>query len=249
VVLKVKLTDLPPVSPEKSLDEFLSSSRLDLVRSLKSEGILNSKIIEDALLHVPREEFLWPGTPKSVAYLDEPVLLDETGQTISAPHMIVMMLEEFQLSPGLKVLEIGAGSGYNAALITHMVSKGISKAAEPLVVTIERNSVLAKFARNNIERLHLAGYCQVVEGDGSLGYPQESDQELYDRIMVTAGAPRIPAFLKKQLKTGGILEVPVGGDGYQQLTIVKRTTRKEFDQRRSVDCVFVPLIGADANPA
>ncbi len=158
-------------------------------------------MIEEALLKVPREDFLWPGTPKSVAYVDEPVLLNETGQTISAPHMIVMMLEEFQIEPGLKVLEIGAGSGYNAALITHIVSEGISKAKAPLVVTIERNSALSKFARNNIQKVGLASFCQVVEGDGSLGYPQESSEELYDRIMVTAGAPRIPAFLKKQLKT------------------------------------------------
>ena len=169
-----------------------------LIESLRDEGILKSKSVEEALLAVPREEFIWPGTPASIAYQDEPILLDETGQTISAPHMIVMMLEEFDLSTGLKVLEIGCGSGYNAALISHIVSRGVPKSVEPLVVSVERDPSLVAFARQNIERAKLSEFCKVVEGDGSLGYPQESSDELYDRIMVTAGAPHIPVFLKKQ---------------------------------------------------
>jgi protein-L-isoaspartate(D-aspartate) O-methyltransferase len=235
-------------SPE-GLRRFLIDSRADLLASLKAELILKSREIEEALLNVPREKFLWPGTPESAAYFDEPVQLGDTGQTISAPHMIVMMLEEFQLAPGLEVLEIGTGSGYNAALIAYIVSRGISKLAEPLVISIERNGPLAKFARKNIESVELGSYCKVIEGDGSLGYPQEADQEMYDRIIVTAGAPHIPVFLKKQLKVGGILEVPVGANGFQRLMILKKNARQEFEQHRSVDCVFVPLIGADAHRA
>jgi protein-L-isoaspartate(D-aspartate) O-methyltransferase len=233
--------------PDKDVNEFLARSRSGLILSLKAEGILKSKSVEQALQDIPREEFLWTGSPKSLAYLDEPVSLNQTGQTISAPHMVVMMLEELELKPGLKVLEVGAGSGYNAALITCMVTKGISEPEDPLVVTIERNPLLANFARENIERMKLSGYCRVVEGDGSLGYPQEAEWEFYDRIIVTAGAPRVPAYLKKQLKVGGIMEVPVGSGMYQRLLILKKNAIKEFEQRRSVDCVFVPLIGADAH--
>ena len=222
---------------------------MDLLASLKAERILKSKEIEDALLQVPREKFLWPGTPESVAYLDEPVLLDDTGQTISAPHMVVLMLEELKLEPDQKVLEIGSGSGYNAALITWIVSKGQHRGNDPLVISVERDARLAKFAQKNLESVHLDKFCKVIEGDGSLGYPQEADEQLYDRILVTAGAPHIPVFLKKQLKIGGILQVPVGADGYQRLMILKKNAKREFEQHRSVDCVFVPLIGADAHQA
>ncbi len=111
--------------------------------------------------------------------------------------MIVLMLEELLLTPGLKVLEIGTGSGYNAALIAYIVSRGVSR-TEPLVISVERNGSLAKFARENIDSVQLGPYCKVIEGDGSLGYPQEAEQELDDRIIVTAGAPHIPVFLKKQ---------------------------------------------------
>jgi len=222
---------------------------VDLLASLKAERILKSKEIEDALLQVPREKFLWPGTPESVAYLDEPVLLDETGQTISAPHMVVLMLEELKLEPDQKVLEIGSGSGYNAALITWIVSKGQHRGNDPLVISVERDARLAKFAQKNLESVHLDKFCKVIEGDGSLGYPQEAEEELYDRILVTAGAPHVPVFLKKQLKIGGILQVPVGADGYQRLMILKKNAKREFEQHRSVDCVFVPLIGADAHQA
>jgi protein-L-isoaspartate(D-aspartate) O-methyltransferase len=233
------------MTSEETLDKFLSESRISLVHSLKAEGILKTGNIEEALLNVRREDFLWPGTPKSLAYLDEPISLNETGQTISAPHMITMMLEKFELWPGLKVLEIGSGSGYNAALITYIVTKS---ASDLFVTSIERNSSLAEFARNNIERAGFSKYCIVIEGDGSLGYPEQSDKEIYDRIIVTAGAPRVPVFLKKQLKIGGIMEIPVGGSGYQVLTILRKNSRREFEQQRSVDCVFVPLVGSDANP-
>jgi protein-L-isoaspartate(D-aspartate) O-methyltransferase len=231
----------------QSVDEFLRESKSNLIESLKAEGILRSKTIEDALLNVPREEFLPVGTPKSMAYLDEPLGLADTGQTISAPHMVVMMLEEAKLSSGLSVLEIGTGSGYNAALTAYIVSRGVTKDHTELVITIERNEELFRFATKNIERVGLAPFCKVVLGDGSLGYPQESEEELYDRIIVTAAAPKVPVFLKKQLKIGGIMEVPVGSGTFQKLTILKKNEKRGFEQRKSVDCVFVPLIGSDAH--
>jgi protein-L-isoaspartate(D-aspartate) O-methyltransferase len=229
------------------LREYLSESKLSLIQSLKNEGILKSKIVEEAMISVPREEFLWPGTPSSIAYEDEPILLSQTGQTISAPHMIVIMLEELKLSRGLKVLEIGSGSGYNASLISCIVSNGMLNAENPLVLSVERDPSLVAFARDNVERVHLSTFCNIVEGDGSLGYPQESTTELYDRIIVTAGAPRVPTFLKKQLKIGGILEIPVGGVSYQKLMVLKKTPDGGFEQQKLVDCMFVPLIGSDAH--
>jgi protein-L-isoaspartate(D-aspartate) O-methyltransferase len=135
-------------------------------------------------------------------------------------------------------------------LIGHIVSKGLEPDV-PLVVSVERDENLAQFATKNIERIGLSRVIRVVSGDGSLGYPQESEEELYDRIIVTAGAPRIPLYLKKQLKKDGILEVPVGGRTFQKLVKLKKREGKpgkeEFEETRLVDCMFVPLIGADAN--
>ncbi len=159
-------------SPE-GLHQFLLDSRADLLASLKAEKILKSNEIEEALLNVPREKFLWPGTPESAAYFDEPVQLDDSGQTISAPHMIVLMLEELLLTPGLKVLEIGTGSGYNAALIAYIVSRGVSR-TEPLVISVERNGSLAKFARENIDSVQLGLVLQGDRGGWISGLPSGS---------------------------------------------------------------------------
>jgi len=228
----------------------LSESREDLIRSLKIEGILKSKVVEDSIRAIPRDNFLWHGTPTFLAYADEPQPLGETGQTISAPHMVVMMLEELEITPGLKILEIGCGSGYQAALLGWIASRG--KSGERLVVSIERDERLVKFARNNIARIGLANVVTVVEGDGTLGYPQECADELYERIIVAAGARRIPTFLKKQLKTGGILLAPVGGVLYQKLLKIRKTRSANgsvsFAEKKLIDCMFVPLIGQDQPP-
>ncbi len=211
---------------------------------------MKSPQITEALSAVPREAFLDQGTSKSLAYLDEPLPIAASGQTISAPHMVVMMLEELELRPGLKVLEIGAGSGYNAALMGYIVSRGIEQIPEPRVISIERDEKLADFARQNIEKVGLSKIVQIITGDGSLGYPQESTEELYDRIIITAGAPRVPHFLKAQLKKEGILLGPVGGRAYQRLLKVrKHPGKREFMEEKLVECMFVPLIGADAHPA
>jgi protein-L-isoaspartate(D-aspartate) O-methyltransferase len=180
------------------------------------------------------------------------VSLGGTGQTISAPHMVVIMLEELALAPHLKVLEIGGGSGYNAAVMGHMVSAGRYKTTEPLVFSVERVPELAKFAERNIDRLGMSKVVRIVEGDGSLGYPQESSEPTYDRILVAAGAPRIPYYLKKQLKYGGLMEVPVGGFGFQKLKKFRKdrdeeSGRERFSEEDIVDCAFVPLVGQDAH--
>ncbi|MGI0092019.1 MAG: protein-L-isoaspartate O-methyltransferase family protein [Nitrososphaerales archaeon] len=229
----------------------IKESRDQLILSLKSEGILKSKLVEDAIRAVPRERFLWKGTPNFLAYADEPQPLGRTGQTISAPHMVVMMLEELELKSELRVLEIGTGSGYNAALVGWITSQGRKKTDSRLVFSIERDLELVEFAKRNIESVGLGSLVEIIAGDGSLGYPPGSEMELYDRILVTAGAPKVPSFLKKQLKTDGILEVPVGGSTYQKLLkIIKKNPKdgkQAFEETKLVDCMFVPLVGQDAH--
>jgi protein-L-isoaspartate(D-aspartate) O-methyltransferase len=229
--------------PERAFD--LDASREDLIKSLKREGILKSQVVEDAIMSVPRDKFLWRETPEFLAYADEPQGLGESGQTISAPHMVVIMLEELELSRGLRVLEVGGGSGYNAALMAWICSRG--EKARVFVSSIERDEALAKFARENIEQVGLSQYIEVIEGDGSLGYPQELQSEIYDRIIVAAAANRVPLLLKAQLKTGGILEVPVGGNAYQKLLKIKKGRAEDgtvwFKEKPVTDCIFVPLVG------
>lgn len=223
----------------------LEETKKELIRSLRSQGVLKSKIVEDALRTIPREKFMWKNIPDLLAYVDEPQPLGETGQTISAPHMVVIMLEELEMCSGLRVLEVGTGSGYNAALLGWICSRG--EKDQVLVTSIEQDEKLADFARKNLELVGLSQYVEVVEGDGSLGYPQESQREMYDRIIVAAGAYRIPLFLKAQLKSGGILEVPVGGSAYQTLLKIKKVKMDDgtvqFTQKAVVDCMFVPLVG------
>lgn len=224
----------------------------ELILSLKKQRVLKSSIVEKALRAIKREDFLWPGDPGYLAYIDEPRMIGNTGQTISAPHMVVIMLEELELKEGLKVLEIGTGSGYNAALMGWIVSHGATQVSEPLVVSVERDPRLVKFARDNLDKAGLSKTIEVVLGDGSLGFPQGSKEEIYDRIVVTAAAPRVPVFLKQQLKTGGIIEAPIGRTQYQDLVkLKKKKARKglaihEFKESKIIECVFVPLMGEDA---
>jgi len=208
-----------------------------LVRRLEREGILKTSEVVRAFLKVPRELFVWPGM-EDQAYWDTPLPLGDTGQTISAPHMVAIMLEELKVKPNMKVLEIGTGSGYNAALIAELVGpKGE-------VITIERVQELVEFAKKNIERAGYASIVKVIHGDGTLGYPPKSTEAIYDRIIVTAAAPRVPKYLLLQLKEEGILLAPVGPPGYQELT---RITKRggQLHEERLGGCVFVPLIGED----
>jgi protein-L-isoaspartate(D-aspartate) O-methyltransferase len=218
-----------------------------LVQSLKLQGVLKSSAVEQAFLNVPREEFIWQRDSTDIAYVDEPLALGETGQTISAPSMVAIMLEELELGPGMRVLEVGTGSGYNAALLGSIVGRKVSN--EPNVISIERDPKLGTFAENNLRRVNMADYVKVVVGDGTLGYPARSEEELYDRIIVTAGAPEIPHYLNLQLKIGGIMEIPVGNIGVQTLVKLRKVPdpanhrRHRMKREDIVGCMFVPLIG------
>ena len=203
-----------------------------LVRGLVRSGYVKSPAIEDAFRTVPRERFVTPDLHAD-AYDDTPLPIP-LGQTISAPSMIAIMLEEADLRRGLKVLDVGTGSGYNAALLAAIIG------AES-VVSIERHAELLDFARGN---LAAAGYAvRLVAGDGTLGYPPEAP---YDRIVVTAGAPRIAKSWIAQTKIGGRIVAPIGRSTFSQtLVIATKTAEDQVVKREGTACAFVPLVGKE----
>lgn len=210
--------------------------RVMLVEKLKIEGIIKSELVEEAFLSVPRECFV-PDHLRVYAYSDTPLPIGY-GQTISAPHMVAIMTEELRVEPGDKVLEIGTGSGYQATVLAHIVSK------QPggHVYTIERIPQLARRAVVNIAnaRQDLLDFITVIVGDGSKGV--ELFQP-YDKIIVTAAAPRIPEPLLQQLRPGGVMVIPVGNRWEQTLQIVIKDRKGSIRIRDSIACIFVPLIG------
>jgi len=211
--------------------------RKQLVERLKREGIIRSKKVEKAFLTVPRELFV-PEHYREYAYMDSPLPIGY-GQTISAPHMVALMTELLNLDEGMKVLEVGTGSGYQAAIIAEIVAPKDSK--EPgRVITIERLPELAEFAKRNLDKAGYSDRIVVIVGDGTLGYPPEAP---YDRIIVTAGAPDIPKPLVEQLKPGGRMVIPVGDKYMQYLYIVDKTPSGKLVISKDIPCLFVPLIG------
>jgi len=209
----------------------LELERDRLIASLMRRGYIANERVEQAMRRVPREEFL-PADLRDEAYVDSPLPIGE-GQTISAPHMVAIMVEQLDLKAGHKVLEIGAGSGYHAAVCAEIVGP------EGHIYTIERISSLASFAEENLKRTGYANVVTVIFGDGTKGLPEHAP---YDRIFVAAGAPDVPSPLQEQLTDGGKMLVPVGGRFYQDLIRVERAGKK-FKKESLGGCVFVPLIG------
>jgi len=208
-----------------------SEQRSNLVDSLIRKGYVRSAEVADAVRKVPREEFV-PENMRGDAYVDSPLPIG-SGQTISAPHMVAIMVEASDLHPGHKVLEVGAGSGYHAAVVAELV------APDGHVFTMERHQDLADFARENLERTGYSHSVTVICGDGSRGLPEHAP---YDRIFVACGAPNIPKPLMDQVSDGGSLLVPVGGRFYQDLIRMERNG-DEFTRMSLGGCVFVPLVG------
>jgi len=209
-----------------------SMLRQALVESLVEEGVIRSKIVKEAMLKVPREEFV-PIHLRHYAYEDTPLPIGY-GQTISAPHMVALMCEEAQLAPGMRVLEIGTGSGYHAAVIAEIVGpKGA-------VYSIERLAELSSFARRNLARTGYLDRVTLIIGDGSMGYPPAAP---YDRIIVTAAAPEVPPPLIDQLARNGIMVIPVGDRFNQILYVVRKKSDGSLEYRTVTPCLFVPLIG------
>ena len=212
--------------------------RDSLVDKLLNQGYIRTERVKYAMLKVPREEFI-PPENRPYAYADQPLPIG-SGQTISAPHMVAMICEKLDLTEGMKVLEIGTGFGYNAAVVAELLG------SEGHLFTIERLESLAEQSRDNLERTGYSDKVTVITGDGTLGYPEEAP---YDRIYATASAPEIPEPLKEQLKIGGKLILPVGSiDYFQELVCVERISTDEFKTRRLGGVVFVPMIGEHGWP-
>ncbi len=189
-------------------------------------GIKDERVIK-AMRKVPRHEFL-PEALRAAAYGDHALPIGE-GQTISQPYMVALMTELLELTGGERVLEIGTGSGYQAAVLAELCSK---------VYTVERIKGLAVRARETLDRL---GYRNVAIKvyDGTYGWKEMAP---FDAIMVTAGAPDIPAPLMEQLAVNGRMVIPVG-ERYSQTLIKAVKTPSGVVTQRGIPCVFVPLIG------
>jgi protein-L-isoaspartate(D-aspartate) O-methyltransferase len=202
-------------------------------RQLVGRGISDPRVLE-AFRSVPREDFL-PSALKEFAYQDAPLPIGD-GQTISQPYIVAVMLEALGLRGNERVLEIGTGSGYSAALLGRLANT---------VFTIERLATLATQAR---ERLAKLGYANVFVqlGDGTLGWPQHAP---YDAIAVAAGGPDVPRALLEQLARGGRLVIPVGADESSQVLVrVTRDESGQFHRQDLADVRFVPLIGQQGWP-
>jgi len=211
------------------VDKMLAEKKETLIKYLIRTGHLKTDRIIQAFRNVPREVFV-PTHLKDYAYVNEPLPIGE-GQTISQPLTIADMTEALEPRPGQKILEIGAGSGYQAALLAEIVGdKG-------RIISVERVKKLAEEARQRIKKL---GYKNIliVVGDGSVGYVKEAP---YDRIIVTCAAPAVPEPLKEQLKTGGIMIIPVGS-WLQEIFKIKKTN-SGFEKQSLGFYQFVPLIG------
>ncbi len=219
--------------------ESMADKRRRLVEKLVREGYIHSEKVLSAMLRVPREEFL-PEDLRHLAYEDTPLPIG-MGQTISAPHMVALMCEVADLDVGMKVLEVGTGSGYHAAVIAEIVAPSNRSREEwGHVYSIERVPELAKKAMENLRRSGYADRVTVIIGDGSKGYP---DAAPYDRIIVTAAAPDIPKPLIEQLKKGGKMVIPIGTRYLQYLYVVEKDKDGRIKKKPVTSCLFVPLIG------
>ncbi len=200
-------------------------------RVARVSGVVDARILS-AFEQVPREAFI-PAELSARAY-DDTALPIGLGQTISQPSMIALMLQSLECAPRHRVLEVGAGSGYVLALLSHLGCE---------VFGIERQPGLAARAP---ETLRSIGVTDVVvhEGDGTLGWPEHAP---YDRILVSAGAAAIPEALLAELAEGGRLVMPVGGGATQILVTCERDDKGSLHYRAGASCVFVPLI-SDSSP-
>ena len=203
--------------------------REQLVTNLYREGYIKTESVKQAFLTIPREAFL-PDSLKNYAYVDTPLDIGH-GQTISAPHMVAIMCESLDIKNCQKILEVGTGSGYHAAIVAQLVGE------TGHLYTIERFELLAKKAKENLKQIRCTNVIVEV-GDGSCGLPSHQP---YDRIYITCAAPCIPQPLIDQLHDPGKLLIPIG-DMYCELTLLEKEKGKTALHHLG-GCVFVPLVG------
>lgn len=209
---------------------FVAARESMVKEQLVARGITDKRVL-DAMQQVPREQFVNQDL-RSQAYFDGPLPIG-SGQTISQPYIVALMLQALVLQPDDTVLDIGTGSGYAAAVLSLLCKK---------VYSVERVPLLARRATEVLEKLNYFNI-EVLTGDGSLGWLSCSP---YEGIVVAAGGPHVPESLKGQLAIGGRLVMPVGKTGnHQVMTVVQRTSAADFQESSLGDVRFVPLIGAE----
>ncbi len=212
-------------------DEFAADRERMLRWDLRGRDITDPRVLA-VMAEVPREEFV-PHSHRSQAYTDGPLPIGN-GQTISQPYIVALMTQELRVDRDCEVLEIGTGSGYQTAVLARLAKK---------VFTIERFSELAESAQVVLGRLGISNV-EFCVGDGSSGWPASRlpPAGCFDRIMVTAGMPKIPEPLASQLAAGGIIVAPIGGGGVQELVACEKKANRLFE-RFICDVRFVKLIG------
>ncbi len=201
-----------------------------LIDYWKKTGIITDERVLKAFKSGPRELFIQKGFEEE-AYGDYPLPIGQ-GQTISQPTTVMIMTQALELKQGQKVLEIGTGSGWQAAIIGKIIGK------KGKIITTEIVTELVKFAKNNLEKCHIKNV-EVIEYDGSQGYEKDAP---YDRCMITAACPRIPLLIIEQLKENGIIIAPVG-DMFGQKMIKGIKKNGKLETTSLGDFIFVPLKG------
>lgn len=208
-------------------DAETTAARAQLVSELRAEGIEDEAVLS-AIGRVPRHRFV-PPDQRGMAYVDLPLPIGHE-QTISQPYVVALMTQLAQLAPPCRVLEVGTGSGYQAAVLDELGCE---------VFSIE---IVEPLAREAEERLEALGYdrVHVRAGDGYAGWPDEGP---FDAILITAAPPDIPEPLPPQLRTGGRLIAPIGGSASHQELVVLRRTRTGYERRTETLVLFVPMTG------
>jgi protein-L-isoaspartate(D-aspartate) O-methyltransferase len=223
LLLLVGLKAVPAAAGPDSFDE---KRLLMVAQQLKARDITDPRVLA-AMGKVPRHRFV-PDNLRSLAYEDHPLPIG-SGQTISQPYIVALMTQWAEVKPGDKVLEVGTGSGYQAAVLAELSDR---------VFSIELLPDLAEAARTHLRDLGY-GRVQVRSGDGYQGWPEDAP---FDAILVTASAPEVPPALKQQLKEGGRLVIPVGPPGSVQELLLLRKVKGELQEEQRVPVLFVPLV-------
>lgn len=201
--------------------------RDQMVRTqILSRDVKDPRVL-DAFKNVPRHVFV-PEKAREFSYQDRPLPIGE-GQTISQPYIVALMTELLDVQPGIKVLEIGTGSGYQAAVLAYLGAQ---------VYSLEVKEELAQRAKQILDSL---GYeVKVKVADGSLGWGENAP---YDRIIVTAASPGISPCWQEQLRVGGKMVIPLGSSFQQDLTLVEKNSQGKVERNTVCGCIFVPLVG------